>query len=183
MSKKPKAVARPLDVITREIGVALQCETTNIIKLGNLLIEAKAQVDWGAWLKWLENNFDLTDRTARNYMKAAEYAAQIGNGVSDLNVSPVVLYALAAGSYDPEVTASILKLAKKRRVDQNLAATMVLAKTLKKDEGPDDGLSKNERRLLEQEKLRKEAEAILDNPPPDVPPAPEPVPLETDTLR
>jgi hypothetical protein len=47
MSKKPKAPARPLDVITREIGIALRSETVCVIKSGELLIEAKAQVKHG----------------------------------------------------------------------------------------------------------------------------------------
>jgi hypothetical protein len=130
--KKPKVVARPLDVITREIGAALRSETVCVITSGTLLLEAKAQVERGQWLPWLEKNFDLSERTAQNYMKAAEFAAQIRNDVADLNVSPTVLYALAVGNFEPEVTANILKLGKKRRVDQNLAAAMVRAYSPKK---------------------------------------------------
>jgi hypothetical protein len=179
MSKKPEVVARPLDVITREIGIALRSETVCIIKSGTLLLEAKAQINkHGAWLPWLEENFDLSLRTAQNYMQVAEFAAQKRNDVAYLdNIAPAVLYALAAGSYEPEVTASILKLAKERRVDQSLVAAMVLART--RDEDLKEALSKAEQRQLEQQQLEDEANAILDGPPPVLPP-PEPVPLETD---
>jgi hypothetical protein len=177
--KKAKIAARRLDVITREINEALRAETVSIVQSGNLLIEAKAQIAHGDWLPWLENNFDLTDRTARNYMRAAEFAAQIGNDVSDLNISPTVLYALASGVYEPEVIASILEQAKERRVDQKLAdkiiwsqqpgakqrAEAAAAKAKQEAEAADEAEAEVE--AVDE----AEAEAILDGAPPELPPA------------
>jgi hypothetical protein len=38
---------------------------------GEMLIEAKDQVAHGAWGRWLAKNFDLSARTAREYMQWA----------------------------------------------------------------------------------------------------------------
>jgi hypothetical protein len=172
--KKPQAVARPLDVITTEIGISLRSETVCVIKSGELLIEAKAQIKHGEWLPWLAHNFDLSERTARKYMAAAQYASNRNLG-ADLNVAPAVLYALAADEYGPKAAAKILKMAKSRRVDQSLAQMIVNETSAFGAEDSGEIKSKEERQQLEEE-----ANAILDNPPPDLPPPPEPVPLETD---
>ena len=42
------------------------------VEIGNLLIEAKEQVEHGGWAKWLEDNFQLKERMARNFMQVAE---------------------------------------------------------------------------------------------------------------
>jgi len=41
------------------------------INAGERLIEAKATLRHGEWTPWLEQNFEFTDRTARNYMRLA----------------------------------------------------------------------------------------------------------------
>jgi hypothetical protein len=124
-------------------------------------------------------------------MAAAEFAAQIRIGDSDLNVSPSVLYALAAGAYHPKVAAKILKAAKERRVDDYMAAafsaeqrkrTEITAEEERIEDEQQQKLAEQfeeEQQRLERQRLKEEAEAILDGPPPDLPP-PEPVPLETD---
>jgi len=38
---------------------------------GALLLAAKAKVDYGNWLPWLEKNFDGDVRTAQRYMRLA----------------------------------------------------------------------------------------------------------------
>jgi hypothetical protein len=38
---------------------------------GDLLLEAKAQVDHGGWLPWLQIHFEGSEWTARNYMRVA----------------------------------------------------------------------------------------------------------------
>jgi hypothetical protein len=101
---KPKLVPRPLDVITKELGIEFYAEASSIANIGALLIEAKAQVKHGEWSLWLGNNFDLSDRTARKYMAVAEWASN-RNPDSVLNLAPSVLYALAADEYGPKVAA------------------------------------------------------------------------------
>jgi N6-adenosine-specific RNA methylase IME4 len=41
-------------------------------RCGELLLEAKAHVPYGAWLPWLAENFAASERTAYQYMKAAQ---------------------------------------------------------------------------------------------------------------
>lgn len=45
----------------------------NSIEIGQMLTQAKKLLKHGQWQFWLEDNFQMTDRTARNYMKVAEY--------------------------------------------------------------------------------------------------------------
>jgi hypothetical protein len=42
------------------------------IRAGDLLLQAKAQVGHGAWLDWVKDNCQFSDRTARAYMRLAE---------------------------------------------------------------------------------------------------------------
>jgi hypothetical protein len=119
MAKKPK---RELSVILDDIDAVLKSDTANIICVGKLLIEAKAQVDHGQWLPLLEQRFDFSERTARNYIKAAKYANRKSATIADLKISPSVLYALAGGqSTYLEVEDRILKAAETERVDEERA--------------------------------------------------------------
>ena len=45
----------------------------NSIEIGQWLTQAKNLVKHGQWQNWLTDNFNMTDRTARNYMKLAAY--------------------------------------------------------------------------------------------------------------
>lgn len=48
------------------------------IECGRLLTIAKDRVGHGEWLRWLSDNFDGSDRTARDYMRLHEHADQLG---------------------------------------------------------------------------------------------------------
>lgn len=61
----------PLPQLVAEIKILSQQTAANIIEIGKRLNAAKEQVDHGEWAGWLQSNFDLTDRTARNFMRAA----------------------------------------------------------------------------------------------------------------
>ena len=58
--------------ITEQIKTHLQRISTDIIEVGNLLIEAKKQVEHGDWQLWLDHNFKLSYRTAAKFMSCAE---------------------------------------------------------------------------------------------------------------
>ena len=45
----------------------------NSVEIGQWLTQAKALVKHGQFSAWLDDNFQMTDRTARNYMKVAAY--------------------------------------------------------------------------------------------------------------
>lgn len=45
------------------------------IRCGELLLEMKQRVGHGNWLAWVEEHFEASERTARNYMEIAKSAA------------------------------------------------------------------------------------------------------------
>jgi hypothetical protein len=51
---------------------------------GEMLIEAKEQVGYGGWGRWLTKNFDLSERTARDYMRWAREYNKSGSGAAEL---------------------------------------------------------------------------------------------------
>jgi Protein of unknown function (DUF3102) len=51
------------------------CE--HAINAGRLLIEAKAQLEHGQWLPWLQEHCQVSERTARPYMRLARHAAEL----------------------------------------------------------------------------------------------------------
>jgi hypothetical protein len=126
--KKAKQRATELDQIVTQLRTILHRQTTDVVLAGDLLIESRQLFanEHGEWQPWLAENFDLSLRTAQNYVTAAEYVArqkQIGNGVADFtNLAPTVLYALAAGRYSAEEEAAILAATHIARVDQTRAS-------------------------------------------------------------
>jgi hypothetical protein len=128
MSKKTKVPARRLATLKAVLGAILRRRTTDVISGGNVLIEIRhsPEIEHGQWLPYLSDNFDLSERTAQNWMSAAEYVASKSATVADLikkNAAPGVLYKLAAGEYDAAVERRILKTACIRRVDLDSART------------------------------------------------------------
>jgi CBS domain-containing protein len=56
-----------------------QTAVGHAIRAGELLTEAKAQVEHGEWLPWLEANFPGSERTARNYMRLGRESATVAD--------------------------------------------------------------------------------------------------------
>lgn len=73
---------------------ALRESVRHAIAAGELLIEAKAQLQHGQWLPWLRDHCAISERTAQLYMRVAknraEIEAQIRNDVADLTLSEAV---------------------------------------------------------------------------------------------
>jgi Protein of unknown function (DUF3102) len=61
------------------------------IRCGELLLEMKQRVGHGNWLAWVEEHFEASERTARNYMEIAKSAA-----VADLKDDTTMRSALRA---------------------------------------------------------------------------------------
>jgi Protein of unknown function (DUF3102) len=61
-------VPRTLVNVQRELSVALQHKTRDMLKIGSLLNEAKTFVEHGEWLPWLRRHTALTKRSAQNYI-------------------------------------------------------------------------------------------------------------------
>jgi hypothetical protein len=59
------------------IGLALSNALDHAFAAGEALLEAQAQVKYGAWRSWLHNNCAVSERTARLYMALARHRAEI----------------------------------------------------------------------------------------------------------
>jgi len=94
---------RPLPEITLELHKAIRRETNDVIAIGDLLREARAQVKHGEWLPWLKGEFALGEQTARNYMNASKFAKQFLQipNVGDLKLHTSVIYFLSQRAGDP----------------------------------------------------------------------------------
>lgn len=58
--------------LENEIKFHLGQASQSIIEVGKRLLQAKSLVKHGEWQTWLENNFKLSYRTAKNFMDCAE---------------------------------------------------------------------------------------------------------------
>ena len=63
--------ARDIETITTEIVRLKQDAGSAILGIGERLIEAKEMLPHGAWLPWLEERVEFSERTARNFMRLA----------------------------------------------------------------------------------------------------------------
>jgi hypothetical protein len=178
MTKRAKT---ELDKITEKLRERLSAETTNIWEIGRLLNSARQQLELehGEWMPWLAQNFDLSYRTALRYMKVAEYHASKSATMANLSkLSPSVLYALAEGDYSEEEETAILDETMSwrgvHRIDIDKVNDIVAAL------GPpvpdlelEPELQTDEEAEAEDEADQEadaEVEAILDGPPPKLPP-------------
>jgi hypothetical protein len=179
---KPKKTEVPkhetaLDQLAAKLRSALKCETTNIIEIGKLLIEARELelVHHGEWKDWLSDNFDMSYRTALRYTDAAKYVESKSATVALFdfeNLSPTVLYWLASGrNYNEQEEAAVLAATLKGRVDFNAARAICDALAQEKDTpDADDQEYGGELTPAEDPTEDPEITAILDGPPPEVPP-------------
>jgi hypothetical protein len=123
----------------------------------------------GQWMPWLEENFDLSYRTAMNYCHAAEYVARnkLATVANFANVSPSVLYYLADGDrYNEQEEAAILAQAKAgRRIDQDRAADICAALELPEDEASDTPKSDDDTEPPPRPCSDEDIKRILDGPP------------------
>jgi hypothetical protein len=58
-------------MIQRELEAGETAGLEHYRQAGEYLIEAKAQMGYGNWGKWLKNNFTLSDSQAKRYMRLA----------------------------------------------------------------------------------------------------------------
>jgi hypothetical protein len=167
MTKRTKQTA--LDKITDKLRAALRNENAAITRVGNLPRESRLHLDHGDWMSWLEDNFDLSYRTAIRYIRAAEYCD--GKSAMVANLAPSVLYRLAESAYSPAEEDAILARAKCCRV--NVTKAEAICDELN-EATPASG--KGGAVLSDIEPATDEGfdpDAILDGSPPELPP-PEP---------
>jgi hypothetical protein len=69
---EPKNLAERIRAEHQAVITAATDMVRHAIEAGRLLIEAKAQVNHGGWLPWLEEHCELSERQAQRYMRLAE---------------------------------------------------------------------------------------------------------------
>jgi hypothetical protein len=74
----------------------LRKSVTNGIAAGELLIEAKAQLQHGQWLPWLRDNVNISERTAQLYMRLAKNRTEIEAQAKSATVADLTLNEAAA---------------------------------------------------------------------------------------
>jgi hypothetical protein len=176
----------PLEQLENKIHVALHRHTKSIIEIGQLLIQSHDLIQYGEWTSWLKKNFDLSHRTATRYIAAARYAELRLATVANLNLenlAPGVLYDLAAGSYSDEQEAAILAATREGHVSSESA--YAISSAINREPAKDDDAATDDQEYggeltpAEDPAEDPEIEAILDGPPPEVPPtAPNPPPTD-----
>jgi hypothetical protein len=189
-AKKTKATPQQqrteLDRITAKLRTILRRDTTSVIEKGKLLLRSRELLadEHGQWMPWLTENFDMSYRSAIRYMHAAEYVERKlkSDTVANFaNLSPTVLYRLAAGHFDEPVEAAILAEARKRLIDEDAMWAICEALAPPDDDDAEDADGQEEGGDEGHHDSGKDAEseAIIDGPPPAVPPpAPNPPPKD-----
>ena len=97
-----------LDTLADRIRSRLKRTLADMLATGADLIEAKNKLPHGAFGKWITAEFGMTDRTAQNYMRGAEWAAEHNlksETVSDLPSATV--YKIAADTTPAEIKAEV----------------------------------------------------------------------------
>lgn len=60
-----------------ELNQSLKMSVQKAIKIGELLTQQKEYVGHGNFLSWIENNLDISDKTAEKYMKISDHRNKI----------------------------------------------------------------------------------------------------------
>jgi hypothetical protein len=107
---------RTLKQIEDDLQTAMHDRTTNVLSIGALLLEAKAQVEHGEWLPWLKAQTGFSERSAQNYMAAAKFAVKNAT-VADLKLRPTALYYLGQHKIEDRFLKAILAEAENRWID------------------------------------------------------------------
>ena len=126
---------RTIEVITGEILDAKRAGGEAILTIGRCLIEAKDMLRHGEWLPWLNEQVELSERTAQKFMKLAREWSN-PNALADLGASKaLMLLALPEGERDAfledhnviDMSARQLEQAIKERDEARAAAEQAAA--------------------------------------------------------
>src|SRR5262249_60529384 len=103
-----KTNGRPLDAIATDINAL---ERRNVIEVGDLLLEARAQWEPGRWLAWLDAELDMSADSAERRMSVAKLAGRFRK-LRNLRLAKTSLYRLAYYEDEEELPAIVSELAK-----------------------------------------------------------------------
>ena len=117
---------RSLEAIAADIRKSLKAEVADVIKVGELLAEARELLQYGEWYAWLREQFSLSQRSALRYVAAYEFVAGKSDIVSDLKLRVSALHVLAGDqSLRPKEIKAVLKEAKSRWVGGTRAKQII----------------------------------------------------------
>jgi hypothetical protein len=94
---------------TSEIRTIARRAASDVIEIGQKLIEVKARLGHGKFGQWLEAEFSWQERTAQNFMAVADRFKNAN--IADLNFAPSALYMLSAPSVPEEARAAAIQRA------------------------------------------------------------------------
>lgn len=94
---------------TEQIKTLMTRSVNDIIEIGQSLIEVKGRLEHGQFGAWLETEFEMTSRTARNFMNVAtQFKSET---VSDLRIATSALYLLASPNTPDEARDAAIEAA------------------------------------------------------------------------
>lgn len=95
---------------TARIKARMAGTIRDLIEIGRDLIRVKSLLSHGEFMPWLEREFNMAGRTARNYMVAADFVDQrlAGKVETVSHFAPADLYAIAAPRAPEEVVDGIV---------------------------------------------------------------------------
>jgi hypothetical protein len=96
-SLKP-ADAEKLRKTAHRIKERINVSIRSVIESGQALLAAKAMLPHGQWRPWLEAEFGWSPKTAQRLMDVAEQFGSRNDIVSEMKISVIALYLLAAAS-------------------------------------------------------------------------------------
>ena len=89
-----------------EVKSRMQRSALDVLAIGTALLEVKARIGHGSFLRWIESEFSMSDRTARRFMAVAE---RFGGKTDTVTVLPVsVLYLLSSGKVSDEEAEQVI---------------------------------------------------------------------------
>jgi len=127
-------IARPLKVlvplIQEELSAAITAGLEHYRRAGELLVEVKdsGQVPYGSWGRWLNKNFQLSDRTANRYMRLARTpepysdttsASRGGSLYSSIGEKRSKLHATLKTLFKEAEKVDVARLADERQMTEN----------------------------------------------------------------
>jgi hypothetical protein len=104
----------------------MQRASQDIVEIGQRLLYVKKRLGHGRFLDWLNAEFDMTERTAQNFMNVAR--AFKSETVSDLKIGQKALYMLSAPSVPEAAREEVVAQAKKGEKITPAGAKAVITK-------------------------------------------------------
>ena len=102
---------KEVGAIADRIRARVRRTAEDIIAVGHDLTKVKAQLGHGKFLDWIDREFGMSERSARNYMAVATWAEGKSATVADL--APSTLYRLAAPSTPEDIGEEVITRAEK----------------------------------------------------------------------